>query len=335
MPNYEPEPWNDTNERRQANNCYSYATNNMKDPPVGSSPPKRLPEPGKKSSKRIRRFIEQIRADVDGQVQQLTIVQIACRTADHAGQSDNPDPAENTDADVRAEYQRPLVGVCEAVLADGLHEEGHCATDANCWRVAVLVRSQQLNPTNPPLADFHFVREDTLPDGNKKWSHKPGPEPVTDQKYNPSTEKWDGGPITDPRNDKVGPGDFRFCCFVCCCPSTEIAELRRERPRRAQEYVAFVSGDSMGVIAHTVVGLRSRTVFSAVEAARSSVHEAWRSGVGDGRLVSQLYCPVAAETIVVSVTDRTVTLWDPQPRHYVDTTSATAQRLRRYLYLWS
>jgi hypothetical protein len=199
MPNYEPDRWNATKVRQQANNCYSYATNNMKDPPADSPPPERVPEPGKKSNKRIRRFIEQIRADVDGNVQQLSIIQIACHTADHAGQPNNPDPAGNTESDVQAEYQRPLVGVCEAVLADGLHEEGHCATNANCWRVAVFVRPQRLNPPRPPMADFHFVREDTLPDGTKKWSHKPGPEPVTDQKYNPSTEKWDGGPIADPR----------------------------------------------------------------------------------------------------------------------------------------
>jgi hypothetical protein len=328
MPTYEPDRWNEPARVREANNCYNYATNNRRAPAANDPPPEQFPEPGKRGGKRIRRFIEQINAVVDGERETLSIVQMACRTADHAGQPDNRDPAVT-----EQEHQRPLVGVCDAAEADGLHAESHCEDHADCWRIAVYVRPQLVDPIRPPFADFHFLREDTLPDGSKKWSHKPGDGPVTDQKYDPATERWNGGPITDPRTDTIGPDGYKFCCFLCCCPETQIAAVPRRRPR--EEYVAFIPGDSLGLSKHTVEGLQSRTVLAAVEAARTRARKTWRKGVGAGNLIWQLHCPVGKKAAVVRITDRAVTLWNPRPRHFADPRAGTAKRLQRYLDLWA
>ena len=84
--------------------------------------------------------------------------------------------------------------------------------DPKCWLVAYYVR--RLDVKKQLFGDYHFIRQDS----NGKWSHKPGDGPVTDQKYNPKSGKFDGGAITDPKKDRVGIDPYIHCGYLCVCP---------------------------------------------------------------------------------------------------------------------
>lgn len=95
--------------------------------------------------------------------------------------------------------------VLEGVLADGAEYAGADATEKKgYYRVAVYAKqSPEGSPSSVPNFDMHFVRENR--DGG--WSHKPGPEPVTDKDK-------DGKPITDPKTANLGGYDFLTYVYV-------------------------------------------------------------------------------------------------------------------------
>ncbi len=123
-----------------------------------------------------------------------------------------------TKANNEKDYQGYKKAVLEGVLADGAEYAGSDAeARAGYYRVAVFAKQSPADsPSSVPSFQMHFARENR--DGG--WSHKPGPQPVTDKDN-------DGKPIRDPKTANLGGYDFLTFVHV---PEGGLDVGRKEEP---------------------------------------------------------------------------------------------------------
>jgi hypothetical protein len=280
MPSYEPDKWN-TDTLKKLNNCYNYATNKKNEPPPAGGKPPKPAEPGK--SKKISA----------AQFKKIII---------HGNQA-------------IALFDYECLGLKTAAKADGLKDpNNNNQCNANCWLVAYYVR--RLDEKKRLHGDYHFVRQD----GPNKWSHKTGDGAVTDQKFNPKTGKFDGGPITDPRNDSVGL-HYIFCGYLCVCPNkVSVAFVPPQDSVTEDTSVAVTLGATMGMTLSYPSSLTAVQVEDEVEAAAERVGGEWVDGVGAGAMLYRIDVldedRESGSTIFVA--DGSLTVWRDTPRHLPD-----------------
>lgn len=302
MPSYDPDSWN-TKEKTWWNNCYNYATDN---PHPGHPPLLPGAEPGASAGKSAEQPAGTITVEENGQQVEYELSDYEC-----TGEK----------------------GLLAAAKADGLKDESHCENNPECWLVACYVR--RLNVARQLFGDYHFLRQDTLPDGTKKWSHKPGGEPVTDQKFDEHTKKYNGGPITDPKTDDVGRGPYEFCGYLCCCPEVQVACLTPENYGAREDTVLVTLGGTSGMANTYLSTISAAEVNAEIEALFETTGSRWSEGVGPSSLLCRLDLIGEEGQIqtMLGVAENSLTLWDQEPRHFVDPQGVGAKRIMEMLGL--
>jgi len=317
MPTYEPGVWNATAQKRWENNCYNYATNIQKNwhPPL-------LPgaEPGSQHGKSIC-WPTPVAAGPDGRP--TTLCDYKC------ARGPNDPPAGGAGPST----------IMEACRADGLKDPVHGRCQQNCWLVAVYVR--RLDVARQLFGDYHFVRQDTLPNGTTKWSHKPGDGPVTDQTFapgaTPGSGAFNGGPITNPATDNVGIGPYVFCGYLCCCPGqVSIASRVPEEPAepRDEEYAVALYGQTSGMSNYRRLDLPAERIMAEVDAAQARAEAEWRDGLAEGAQLFYIGLKSKASATGLAIMEQSVTRWDPKPRHFLDPSGHAAARFKDLLGWW-
>lgn len=311
MPTYEPQVWNANAQKIWENNCYNYATNIQKNwhPPLLAGA-----EPGAASGKSIC-WKTQVANGPAG---------VAAELCDHKCAREQGDPAATGPSTVM-----------EALKSDGLKDpvNGECAQ--GCWLVGVYVR--RLNAAQQLLADYHLIRQDTLPNGAKKWSHKPGDGPVTDQKFvegaTPGTGTYNGGPITNPATDDVGIGPYVFCGYLCCCPDQ--VRIASYVPKEREEYAIVQYGGTTGSSNHQLIDVPADQLLSTVSSVQRQTQSQWLDGIAEGKQLFYLGIASGGSRAGIVIMERAVTVWDPSPRHFRDPEGLAASQFKELLGWWS
>lgn len=276
MPEYKPGDWNDNVTVTKINNCYNYATNKKNEPPAAGGKMPEGDEPGKSQKVTAKQFKGIVK------------------------KGKNIFPVFDYECD----------GVKAAAKVDGLKTpDANNECGSGCWLVSVHVR--RLDLKKELFGDYHFLRKDS----NGKWSHKPGDGPVTNQKYDKKSAKYNGGEITDPATDQVGIGPYIHCGYLCVCPDDVSVASALPLNEGVGSAAAVTLGGTMAANQTGQVSADVDAIAATIEETAEALGGQWLEGMGGGDLSLRIDL---ADGGSIFATDTALSVWDLQSLRHLD-----------------